>query len=343
MGNLKESNAGEAVFGEGSIPKTTKVLEYPIIGDDFESDQVEHFVAFAAYNVREVTTAVWNRGEIHDVDVREYSQSDLMDVKVGEEEVYMLDNDAITREKSIKSLIENKRKTGSKKKEGVTHEPTFGSLAIPESLITLYQPQNLSVGYSQNWAEEDGISTDPLFGSLSKEVDWHDMITETGSLGITTSQIWDTITKTAHDVLTSKSANAAMGIVTNPRIGLLFQKTGLRSFQFSFNFMPKSEKEVGTVINIIEKFKYHAAPEIVRDTDSIVNYPELWKIEFHKGDDINEHLFKTTWSALTNITVNYSPQAVWATFKNGMPVNIQMDLQFQEIEAIDKKFIKEGY
>jgi hypothetical protein len=337
------------------IPKSPKVMEYPIIGDDFEADQVEHYASFLAYQVREVSQARFLRTSTK-FDANSSGNSDSDNLAVSNSITGMPDGTSWQDAKANTGLVGTE--TAAELGAGtmitdITNTPgsyggrsntntTSSSIATPVSVINLYQPQNLAVVYGQNWNEEEGVATEfssPLVGKDTTG-------TLLGNIKGTFQQGLDSFVKAVGDAGLTKSGESMLGMVTNPRVGLLYKKTALRTFQFSFNFMPKSEKEVKMVLDIIEEFKWHAAPDIDKSYDSITNYPELWKIEFHKGSEtpsINKNLFKTTWSALTNIALNYSPQGVWATFKDGMPVNIQMDLTFMEIETIDKKFIKAGF
>jgi len=374
------------------IPKAVKPFEYPIIGLDFDADQIEHYVSFAAYNVREVTSARWERtqtkykvgttkrnsgsrtgggtpfgGELGSVATWSQgggtggllpggetigSMNRTGGATTGDGFDNTIDNEHLPTTRGMvdpfiakigvqEAAVSHSWRTALPNTARMGNTISTKAFAIPETIINLYQPQNLSVAYGQNWSEEEGISTEFSTANMPTGEKW--METMGSHLKSMFQQGLDAGTKGLQDAAFTKTAEAGLGIVTNSRIGLLFKKTGLRTFQFSFNFMPKSEQEVKMVMDIITRFKWHAAPQIDKNYDSIYNYPELWKIEFHKGNDINQHLFKTTWSALTNIALNYSPQGVWATFKDGMPVNVQMDLTFMEIEAIDKKFIKAGY
>ena len=150
--------------------------------------------------------------------------------------------------------------------------------------------------------------------------------------------------------LSLRSREQSIGQVINPRLGLTFKRTNLRQFEMSFRFQPTSKLEVEEVIRIIFLFRYHSSSQIIKDTAGfLLQYPELWKIHFgntKSGDssgEVNSLLFKTTWSALTNVSVNYTPQALWATFENGFPVDVQMDLRFQEVDMITKDDLMEGY
>lgn len=216
----------------------------------------------------------------------------------------------------------------------------------PLSSISLYQPGQLTNAFAHGWNESEGVYHNSFFNPKSEEAG----SSLAAGVEVIGKQLIGQMVSKVSEGLSLRSREQSIGQVINPRLGLTFKRTNLRQFEMSFRFQPTSKLEVEEVIRIIFLFRYHSSSQIIKDTAGfLLQYPELWKIHFgntKSGDssgEVNSLLFKTTWSALTNVSVNYTPQALWATFENGFPVDVQMDLRFQEVDMITKDDLMEGY
>ena len=126
--------------------------------------------------------------------------------------------------------------------------------------------------------------------------------------------------------------------ILNPNMELLFNSPTIRNFKFSFKMTPRDESESREVKNIIRTFKKNMAP---KDTDKFfLTTPNIFKLEYlqtnNKEGGVNSHQFlhKFKQCALTDITVNYTGENIYATYADGTPVSIIMDLTFKELEPI---------
>lgn len=126
--------------------------------------------------------------------------------------------------------------------------------------------------------------------------------------------------------------------ILNPNMELLFSGPTIRNFKFSFKMTPRDESESKEVKNIIRTFKKNMAP---KDTDKFfLTTPNIFKLEYlqtnNKDGGVNSHQFlhKFKQCALTDITVNYTGENIYATYADGTPVSIIMDLTFKELEPI---------
>jgi len=167
--------------------------------------------------------------------------------------------------------------------------------------------------------------------------------------------------------LNSEAAlNAVTGVVTNPRKEQLFNDVNFRTFDFSFNFFPKSKAETEQVAQIIKMFRFHAHPEVSSNqvfysmpsefqiTYVDMKYPSnnpfqevasLFGANSNAGTVIshNQWLNRIGRCALTNVTTDYTPLGRLTSFANGAPAAITLTLQFTELEAISRNKIKVGY
>lgn len=145
--------------------------------------------------------------------------------------------------------------------------------------------------------------------------------------------------------LTGLTLNA-LGQAFNPQLQVLFTGIGFRSFQFDFTLTPYSKQEAEMIKNIVEAFKYAAAPEIIPNglfTQGLFQkVPDQFNVKFLYNGKPNDQVHKIGVCVLTNINVDYAPMG-WATFGDGTPVQTKLTLQFQETEIIDKTKISQGY
>jgi hypothetical protein len=134
------------------------------------------------------------------------------------------------------------------------------------------------------------------------------------------------------------------GVAQNPQVELLFKSIQNREFMFDFKFVPKNAAEAKTIRDIIQKFRFHAAPEIpATGKGRYFIPPSEFDIEFMIGDTWNTNLPKLSTCVLQGIDVNYGSAGQWTAFQDGMPIEISMQLRFKEVEILHKGLIAKGY
>ena len=121
----------------------------------------------------------------------------------------------------------------------------------------------------------------------------------------------------------------------NPKQEVMFNSFRFRSFQFNFQFAPKSKEEALMVQEIIETLRYYALPEISK-SKLFYLFPAEFEIYFMRGQKPNSKIPRIATSVLRTVDVNYSPNGVWATLPDGSPVALTMSLDFYELEMIDR-------
>ena len=160
----------------------------------------------------------------------------------------------------------------------------------------------------------------------------------------------------ASDFVSAKATSAALGAlggnvsaaqlmarqtgqIFNPNMELLFNGPSLRSFNFSFKMTPRSPQEAQECKNIIRSFKSNMAPK-TKNTGSVggsgvfLKTPNVFEIRYKKGNSEHPFLHKFKQCFLTNISVNYTGEGVYATYDDASPISMQLDLSFKELEPI---------
>ena len=165
----------------------------------------------------------------------------------------------------------------------------------------------------------------------------------------------EALLKAAQDGITAKATSAAMGVfganvstedllarqqgqIFNPNLELLFNGPSLRSFSFTFKFTPRSPSESNQCKQIIRSFKQNMAPKLGGDTvggsSIFMKTPNLFELRYRKGNDDHPFLNKFKQCFLTNMSVNYTGEGVYATYDDATPISMQLNLSFKEIEPI---------
>ena len=135
------------------------------------------------------------------------------------------------------------------------------------------------------------------------------------------------------------------GRAVNPRMELAFQSVPFRSFTFEFDFAPKNIKEVEMVNKMLQLFKFHMLPDVSNEKYLIT--PSEFQIGYYYRDKANMYIPKISRCVLTDMSVDYSPEGVFHTFKSddkgAMPVISKMTLSFTETEIMTKQTAVDGF
>ena len=129
------------------------------------------------------------------------------------------------------------------------------------------------------------------------------------------------------------------GIIFNPNMELLFNGPTIRSFRFSFKMTPRNAQEGQEVKKIIREFKRSMAPKVTSSGNAGTNNlflktPDVFELTYKQGNGKHQFLNRFKQCALQDISVNYTGEGTYATYDDGTPVSMIMDLTFKELEPI---------
>jgi len=136
----------------------------------------------------------------------------------------------------------------------------------------------------------------------------------------------------------------AQGYALNPQLQMVYRGTGLRTFQLSFTFTPKSEHEAQEVNNIINQFRFYASPslgqrignELAATTNSMFLVPpSLFEIEFYVNGKRSEYLPRYGRCVLDNLDINHAPNG-FAAYGDGSMVQTTLELSFKEMDILTR-------
>ena len=238
----------------------------------------------------------------------------------------------------------------------------FRTITKTKDTIALYMPDTLAFDYQQSYSN---LSVTKELGNLGLAAQagasTYDAYRKTGSISSAAKNAAPFAAEIAREaglptggkvLFSALSAVTGGALAINPQLELIYEGTDFRNFRFSFMFYPRSKKEAVEILDIIDSFTFHQAPEIL--SSSFGRYlvpPSEFEIEFRYNGGINPNIPKVAPCVLTSISVDYAPSgfASYETLMSanqperggtGMPVAIRMDLSFKETRIITKQFLK---
>jgi hypothetical protein len=218
-----------------------------------------------------------------------------------------------------------------------------GNKVSLDAMIALYTPNDIQVSYATQFEEGSYATFDNVVNLAVNAVGNMKQAVE-GSRKLPTAarNIGDlTSTVVATELNRVNAIQRQTRTPFNPKIEQLFKGVDIRTFNLTYSFSPKTQAEAQAVIDIIYTFKRFMMPDTVLG-ENLYTYPAEFEITHCKGSEANPNLFKARNCILTNMTTNYTPHAIYATFEDGIPVSINMTLSFKETRALVRKDIEEG-
>ena len=127
------------------------------------------------------------------------------------------------------------------------------------------------------------------------------------------------------------------GAVLNNNLELLFNGPKLRSFRYNFRFTPRDEPESAMIKKIIRMFKREMAASR-SDTGLFLITPNVFELEYMtSNNEPHPFLNKIKRCALSDISVNYTPDGTYMTYQDRSMTSYEVQLQFSELEPIYKE------
>ena len=137
------------------------------------------------------------------------------------------------------------------------------------------------------------------------------------------------------------------GKVLAPKMEVMFENIGKRSFSYSFTFTPSSKAEADEVKRIIDAFRFHAAADYADDFGFELTIPDQFEIEYYTQNNTpNGYLHKIGTCVLESVDVTYGGEKMtWhETGPNGAPpTKTTMALSFKELMTVTKQAIEDGF
>lgn len=139
----------------------------------------------------------------------------------------------------------------------------------------------------------------------------------------------------AGTILGANVQGRSTGQVINPNLELLFNGPRLRQFNFNFKLTPREPAEAQVIRDIILTLKRASAPKKTKGK-LFLKFPDIFKLEYvYQGSGQHPFMHKFKPCALTNLSVDYTPDGSYMTYKDVPSMTAyNLSLSFGEIEPI---------
>lgn len=131
--------------------------------------------------------------------------------------------------------------------------------------------------------------------------------------------------------------NKQAQVSVNPREFMLYKSPGMRNFSFRFRFIPDDEGESRAAEEIVKWFRRGMYPTAAGQYS--FNFPDAFQIEIKNMQGIP----KLPEVFLESCNVTFNPNSMSYFKQNNRPVEINLSLEFKELQPITRENINEGF
>ena len=241
---------------------------------------------------------------------------------------------------------------------GFTVSPQISKI---KSCISLYMPDTLTAAYDANYEEMSltqdlgaAITTLRAVGNIADGV--LSGLGKGNSLGGDPNVVQAAVA--AASAIGVPGVNVenlgtllqrAQGYAINPQLQMVYRGTGLRSFQLSFTFTPKSKDEGIQVNNIINQFRFYFSPSLGqsagKNTQATTNSmflipPSIFEIDFYVNGQRSLNLPRYGRCVMTALDVNHAPNG-FATYEDSTMLQTTLQMSFKEMDILTRDNFKD--
>lgn len=249
--------------------------------------------------------------------------------------------------------------------------------------IALSIPTKQQVSYESTWSLTD--SSNNALSAVSTGIDFAKDIWN-GELNLekTGKQVLGSAFIAAAKNIDSRLSGAGSiqaGLQSIPYVEAVFQGVSFRKFNFNFRLIPRNAKELQSIVDIVQIFKWASRPGfsgLITDQDGklqsmgakLFTYPSVFQIKYitsspekTEGQSDNPWLHKFQPSVCTSVGVDYNADSSFnfISYHNpsaeddfrkanrnsinttGAPIFYTIDLKFTELSYVTKESINRGY
>ena len=264
------------------------------------------------------------------------------------------DKTADAKELRKKTDDANRKAFGTGKKYLSIQEKTRPTSKLVKT-IALYFPPSVQQTYNLSYNEQEisrqaafgasiiqgfmaqGFNTETFKGAIDKGMDGLKSVVN--QMGISALD----------QIAPGSSALIALnrGKVLAPKMEVMFENIGKRSFSYSFTFTPSSEQEADEIDKIIKAFRFHASADYADDFGFELTIPDQFEIEYYtQNNSPNGYLHKIGTCVLESVDVTYGgDKMTWheTNAKGAPPTKTTLALSFKELMTVTKSAIEDGF
>ena len=342
---FNQPNTGP-VTGNAQTTRGGEVLQYPL---DLGTDGNSHFIAFFVKQIESAKAEIASpEGDKEDKKQKEAESNTL---SKGTE-----NKDKTAEQKQMNKKINsaNAKAFGSGKKYLSIQEKTRPTSKLVKT-IALYFPPSVQQEYSLSYNEQE-ISRQAAFGaSIIQGFMAQGFNTETfkGAIDKGMEGLKSVVNQMGISALDQIAPGSSALIALNrgkvlaPKMEVMFENIGKRSFSYSFTFTPSSEQEADEIDKIIKAFRFHASADYADDFGFELTIPDQFEIEYYtQNNKPNGYLHKIGTCVLEKVDVTYGgDKMTWheTNAKGAPPTKTTLALSFKELMTVTKSAIEDGF
>ena len=368
---FNQPNTGP-VTGNAQTTRGGEVLQYPL---DLGTDGNSHFIAFFVKQIEspkaEIASPAGDKEEKKQKEAekntvgkpgvrpktggsRSASQNRGTGTTPAPKGADQKDNTADAKELRKKTDDANRKAFGTGKKYLSIQEKTRPTSKLVKT-IALYFPPSVQQEYSLSYNEQE-ISRQAAFGAsvIQAFVSGGNLIDNfKASVDPALEGFKSVINQMGIGALDSIAPGSKALIALNrgkvlaPKMEVMFENIGKRSFSYSFTFTPSSEAEADEVQRIIQAFRFHASADYADEFGFELSIPDQFEIEYYtQNNKPNGYLNRIGTCVLEKVDVTYGgDKMTWhETNQNGAPpTKTTMALSFKELMTVTKSAIEDGF
>lgn len=342
---FNQPNTGP-VTGNAQTTRGGEVLQYPL---DLGTDGNSHFIAFF---VKQIDPA---KAEIAspegDKEEKKQKEAESNTLSKGTQ-----NKDKTAEQKQMNKKIDaaNAKAFGTGKKYLSIQEKTRPTSKLVKT-IALYFPPSVQQTYNLSYNEQE-ISRQAAFGaSVIQGFMAQGMTTEAFKSAVDPAMegLKSVVNQMGIAALDQVAAGSSALIALNrgkvlaPKMEVMFENIGKRSFSYSFTFTPSSEREADEIDKIIKAFRFHASADYADEFGFELTIPDQFEIEYYtQNNSPNGYLHKIGTCVLESVDVTYGgDKMTWheTNAKGAPPTKTTLALSFKELMTVTKSAIEDGF
>ena len=221
--------------------------------------------------------------------------------------------------------------------------------------ILLFMPEDVNTQYGANWGGvgvgvgqanvASMIGTKTKIKNLNAMWDATKTALEGGAVQTGFGVAKDLMNLSMGGSLTTDQLlSSVSGRIINPNVELMYEAPELRGFNLNFKMMPRSPQEARNIFGICQTLKRAMLPswggkmkgKLNKEdfNGSFLTLPKIVSVKFMTGNSLNKYVTQYKPCAITNVSINYTPDGSYATYDDGSPVATLLSIQFKELKLV---------
>jgi hypothetical protein len=219
--------------------------------------------------------------------------------------------------------------------------------------ILLYMPEDIQGQYSAKWQGTGfGATTAGLLsaaGTSANIMAGLESLPAVIKNGVFKAELEKINKLTGSSVSLNQFTGAVSGTIINPNTEMTYEAPEMRGFSLQFKMIPNNGVESKTIRKICNRFKKAMLPRFggqaifgtVKNAPNLLSIPALCQVNFMSGNGMHPYLPQYKLCAITDVSINYTPDGSYATYGDKAPVATVLKVTFKETKLLFSDEINE--